>query len=86
MLRSVVRIIIEQVRFTGLLIYYLYLRVIYIYLHIKLYFLKAVGAALVEAVKIEGCIRSMSKEDRIIFAACVAVSIYVVALAMLIRI
>ena len=48
--------------------------------------LKLAGALLIEAVKIEFCMKSLSKEDRVIFAACIAVSIYVVALIMFIRI
>ena len=52
----------------------------YLYLHIRLrvfliiqyILLKAAGAALIEAVKIEYCIKSMSKEYRVIFAACIA--------------
>lgn len=83
--RRVARIIILQVRFTGLLLRYIYLRIRYIQLHIEYYLLKAAGATLIEAVKIECWFKSMSKEDRIIFATCVAVSIYVLALFMLIR-
>ncbi|MCY3977689.1 MAG: hypothetical protein OXG23_06285 [Chloroflexi bacterium] len=83
--RRVARIIIAQVRFTGLLLHYCYLRLRYIQLHIEYYLLKAAGATLVEAVKIEYWIKSMSKEDRVIFATCVAVSIYILALIMLIR-
>ncbi len=74
-----------QVRFLGLLIRYIYLHIRYIQLHIEYYLLKAAGATLIEAVKIECWIKSMSREDRVIFSACIAVSIYVLALVMLIR-
>ena len=84
--RPIVRIIIGQVRFFSLFVRYVYLHVRYIYLHIKFYLLKAAGAALVEAVKIESCIKALSKEDRVIFATCIAVSIYTLTLIMLIRI
>lgn len=83
--RRVARIIIAQLRLSGLLLRYFYLRVRYIQLHIEYYLLKAAGAALVEAVKLECCIKSLSKEDRLIFATCIAVSIYILALIMLIR-
>ena len=83
--RRVARVIIAQVRFTGLLLKYFYLHVRYVQLHIEYYLLKAAGAILVEAVKIECWIKTMSKEDRFIFAACTAVSIYILALIMLIR-
>ncbi len=78
-------ILIQQVRLTGMLIRLVLLRLEYLRLLIRLYTIKAVGAALIEAVKIEYCIKSLSKEDRIAFAACVAVSIYVVALTLLVR-
>ncbi len=77
-----VRIIAEQVKLTGLLIRYIYLHIRYVYLHVKLYLIKFAGAALIEAVKIEYCIKSLSKEDRIVFAACVALSIYLLALSL----
>ena len=83
--RRVVKIIITQFRLYGLLIRYIYLHIRYIQLHIEYYLLKAAGATLIEAVKIECWIKSMSKEDRIVFSACIAVSIYILALVMLIR-
>ena len=79
------KIINEHLRFMGLLLRYCYLRVCYIYLHMKYYLLKAAGAALIEVVKIEYFIKSLSKEDRVIFSACIAVSIYILALSLLIR-
>ncbi|MCY3781139.1 MAG: hypothetical protein OXG78_12570 [Chloroflexi bacterium] len=79
------RIIIAQVRFFSLLVRYFYLHIRYIYLHIKFYLLKAAGAALVEAVKVEYCIKSLSKENRVIFAACVAISIYLLAFIVIFR-
>lgn len=82
----VVRIISLQVRFIGLILRYIYLHICYICLLIQYCLLKVAGALLIEAVKIEGFIKSLSKEDRVIFAACVAVSIYVLALFVLIRI
>lgn len=83
--RRVARIISLQVRFTGLLLRYFYLRLRYIQLHIEYYLLKAAGATLIEALKIECWIKSMTKEDRFIFATCIAVSIYILALITLIR-
>ena len=85
LLGLMVRFIRLQARMFGLLARYVYLHFRYAYLLIKYYMLKAAGAILVEAVKLEGCIRSLSKEDRVIFAACIAVSIYVLALIVFIR-
>ena len=84
--RRVLRSIIELLKLYGLLGRYIYLHIVYVYLHIKYYFLKAAGAALVEAVKIECCIKSLSKENRVIFAACVAISIYLLAFIVFFRI
>jgi len=84
--KRAVRIIIDLVRFYGLLGRYIYLHICYVYLQIKFVLLKAAGAALIEAVKIEYCIKSLSNENRVIFAACIAVSIYCLTLVMLIRI
>lgn len=77
-----VKTIIDLIKFYGLVIYYIGLRVYYVYLHIKLYFLKAAGAALIEAVEILYCVKSLSNENRVIFAACIAVAIYISALVM----
>lgn len=76
---------IDVIRLYGLLGRYIYLHIRYVYLHIKYYLLKAAGAALIEAVKMEYCIKSLSKEDRVIFATCIAVAIYMSALVMFIR-
>lgn len=73
-------------RFIGLLIRYFCLRVQYVYLLARLCLIKVAGALLIEIVKIEGFFKALSKEDRIILSACVAVSIYVVALVLSIRI
>lgn len=81
----VLRIIVDQVRFTRLLVRYLYLHVRYLYLLIRYCLLKIEGAALIEVVELWYSIKSMSKEHRIIFAACIAVSIYGLALVTLIR-
>jgi len=85
MIRPFVRIIIDYVRLTGLLLQLLYLHLYRVSLLIKYYALKAARAALVEAVTIEFGIKSMSMENRVIFATCIAVSFYVLALVMLIR-
>ncbi len=85
MLRPIVKFIVDYVRLMGLLVQYFLLHVEYFYLLCCKFLLKVAGAALIEAVKIEYCIKSMSMENRVIFAACVAVSIYVLALVMLIR-
>lgn len=79
------RIVMLQVRLSRLLVQYFCLRVRYVYLHIELFLLKAAGALLIEAVKIECFIKSLSKEERFAFAACIAVSIYILALIMRIR-
>ncbi|MDE2821685.1 MAG: hypothetical protein OXN94_02685 [Chloroflexota bacterium] len=69
------------VSFVKLLLLY----VQYIYLHICYFFLKVAGALLLEAAKIEIYIKFMTKEERIKFAACIAVSIYILMLILLIR-
>jgi hypothetical protein len=80
-----IRFLLDSFRLYGLLIRYIYLHIRYVMLHIELYLLKAAGAILIEAVNIYCCIKSLSKEDRVIFATCTAVSIYILALIMLIR-
>ncbi len=82
---SGLRVILDVLRFYGLLIRYCYLRVVYVYLLIKYHLVKAGGAALIEAVEIWYMIKTMSNENRVIFAACIAVSIYALALITLIR-
>ncbi len=84
--RRAARSFILQVRFIGLLLRYIYLQICYVYLHIRLVFLKIAGALLITWVEIEYFIKSLSNENRVILAACVAVSIYALALVMLIRI
>lgn len=81
-----VRFIVDLVRFYGLLLRYIYLRIRYVYLLCRYYLLKIEGAALVEAVEIWYSIKCMSKENRVILAACIAISIYGLSLIMLIRI
>ncbi|MCY4061777.1 MAG: hypothetical protein OXG53_05375 [Chloroflexi bacterium] len=83
--KRAVRTIIDVFRFYGLLLQYFYLHLRKLQLYIQYYLLKAAGALLIEAVKIEYCIKSLSKEERVIFTACIAVSIYIVALVMFIR-
>lgn len=68
-----------------MLVRLIYLYVLYIILLIQKFLLKAAGAALVESVKIGYCIKSLSKEYRVIFAACIALLIYLLALNLLIR-
>ena len=84
--KRAVRTIIDVIRLYGLLLQYLYLHLRKLQLYIQYYLLKAAGALLIEAVKIECWIKSMTREDRIIFATCIAVSIYILALFMFIRI
>lgn len=84
--RRMARYIVLQVRFIGLLLRYCYLQAYYVYLVICRCLLKLARAALIEAVKIEGLIKSLSKEERVVFAACIAVSIYILAFVMFIRI
>ena len=81
----VLRYILDIFRFYGLLLRYCYLKICYVYLLTKYYLLKAAGAALIEAVEIWYSIKTMSNENRVIFAACIAVSIYGLALITLIR-
>ncbi len=82
-----------QVRILRLLLRYIYLHLRYIYLHLRYFYLliyyvlvKVAGAMLVEAVKLECYIKFLSKEERVIFATCFAVSIYILALVLFIRI
>ena len=82
---KVARYIIDALKFYGLLIHYIWLRIVYVYLHIKYYCFKIGGAALIEAVEIWYSIKTMSKENRVIFAACIALSIYGLSLVTLIR-
>ena len=84
--RRMAKIFLLQLQFIGLLLQYCYLRICYVYLIICRCLLLVARALLIEAVKIECFIKSMSREDRVIFATCIAVSIYVLALIMLIRI
>lgn len=84
--RRILRGVLDVLKFYGLLIHYIWLRIVYVYLHIKLYCFKLGGAALIEAVEIWYSIKTMSKENRLIFAACIAVSIYGLSLLTLIRI
>ena len=83
--RPAVKFFIDVLRLYGLLGKYIYLHIYKLYLHIKYYLLKAAGAVLIEAVKMEYCIKSLPKEDRVIFAACIAIAIYISALVMFIR-
>lgn len=85
-LRRMARYFVLQAQFIGLLLRYCYLRVCYLYLIICRCLLILARAALIEAVKIEYFIKSLSKEERVIFAACIAVAIYIVAFIMFIRI
>ena len=83
MVRTTVRIIKDYVHFMGLLVQLLYLRLCYVCLLIRYYMLKIAGAALIEAVNIEYCIKSLSNRDRVVFATCVAFSIYFLVLVVL---
>ena len=83
---KVARYIVDVLKFYGLLIHYIWLRIVYVYLHIKYYCFKLGGAALIEAMEIWYSIKTLSTENRVIFAACIAVSIYGLALITLIRI
>ena len=76
----IVKFFSDQARFTWLLARYCWLKLCYAYLLCRYNLLKLAGAALIEAVKIEYCIKSLSKEDRIIFAACIALAIHFLAL------
>ena len=79
------RILVKQVELIGLLLQYVYLRIRLVQLRIYYYLLKAAGAALIEVVKLEYCIKSLSKYDRVVFATCIAISIYLVAQIILSR-
>lgn len=81
----VLRILMKQIEFLGLLIRLFLLRAYYLCLLVRLHLIKVLGAVLIEAVKIEYWVKSMSNGDRVAFAACVAVSIYVVALIFIVR-
>ena len=83
--RRIVRIVLDVLKFYGLLIHYIWLRIVYVYLHIKLYCFKLGGALLIEAMEIWYSFKTMSNENRVIMAACIAVSIYCLSLITLIR-
>ena len=83
---AAVKFLVDQARITCLLVRYIYLHFCYFFLLMRYALLKVAGALLIEAVKIEYFIKSLSKEDRVMFAASVAVSIYVVTLTVFIRI
>jgi len=83
--KPAVRIIVDLLRLYRTLLRYCYLRVCYIGLHIRYYALILERAVLLEVLEIRRTIKSMSKENRVIFAACIAVSIYGLALITLIR-
>lgn len=71
-------------RFLGYCrIYVLLLR--YVYLHLKLYYLKAKAVTLIESARIRYCIRIVSRENPVMFAACIAICVYLVALSLLNR-
>ncbi len=76
------RIFVKYVEIIGLFVHYIYLHIRLVQLHIQYYLLKAAGAALIEFVKIEYCIKSLSNNERVTFAACIAISIYLLALIM----
>ena len=82
----IIRLVIQHIRLTRLVAKYCCLRVQYVYLLIKYHLIKIGGAALIEAVKMQYFIKSWSKEERVVFAACIAVSIYCLALYWRIRI
>lgn len=82
---AAVKFLIDQARVACLLVRYIYLHFCYFYLIMRYALLKIAGALLIEAMKIEYYIKSLSKEDRVMFAASVAVSIYVLMLTALIR-
>ena len=84
--KPALRLGIDLFRFYGLILRYCYLRVCYVYLLIKYHLVKVAGAALIEAVEIWYSIKLMSNEYRVIFATCIAVSIFILARFMLIRI
>ena len=83
---AAVKFLVDQARITWLLARYIYLHICYFCLLMRYALLKVAGALLIEAVKIEYFIKSLSKEDRVMFAASVAVSIYVLMLIAIIRI
>ena len=77
--KAVKRYFMRQVDLARLVGTYLWLRFQLAYLLAKYHLIKVAGAALIEAVKMEYCIKSLSKEERVIFAASVALSIYCLA-------
>lgn len=81
----VLRFILDIFRLYGLLFRYIYLHFRYVYLLTKYHLVKLGGAALIEAMEIWYSIKTMSNENRLIFAACIAVSIYGLSLITLIR-
>ena len=84
--KPMLRLIILQFRLFRLLVRYVYLHIRYVELHIRYYLLKIVGAALVEALKMAYAIRCLSRDERLVFATCIALSIYILTVVMPIRI
>ena len=82
---AAVKFLIDQARITWLLVRYSYLHICYFCLLVRYALLKVAGVLLIEAVKIEYFIKCLSKEDRVMFAASIAVSIYVLMLVAIIR-
>ena len=78
--------IARQARLMRLVLIYCGLRMQLVYLHIKYHVIKIGGAALIEAVKIEYLIKSWTKGDRVMFAACIALMFYCLAFYLRIRI
>ncbi len=78
--------IINEIEIMGLLLKIYYFKLLLLLLKILRVLIRVGGALLVEAVKILYLTKFLSKEERIIFSACVAVSIYILALVMFIRI
>ena len=83
--KAAVKFIAKEVKFYCLLVQYVCLKTRYFYLLLKYHCVKLGGAALIEAMEIWCSIKLMSNENRVIFAACIAVSIYGLALITLIR-
>ncbi len=83
--RPIIQLFVKYLRLYWLLLQYLYLHLRKLQLYIQYYMLKAAGAALIEAVKIEFYFKALSKYDRIMLATIVAVSIYSLALVFIFR-
>ncbi len=84
--RPIVNIIRSQGRIFRLFIRYIYLHIQYFFLVLQYCLLIVLRTVLREAVKIEYFVRLLSRENRVILAACIVFSLYLLVFNVNIRI